>query len=426
MTTFYFKTYGCSANQVDSEQMAGLLQKAQFVPSETIDDADIVIFNSCTVKGPSETQFFKDIEEFRKEHPYKICIVAGCIAQTDSHNPLLKDISCIGTKQIHRVVEVVEESLNDNIIKMLELDEMPPLNLPRIRKNPVIEIIPISRGCMGACTFCKTKAARKNLVSYPIQDIVKEARKAVHEGVKELWLTAQDTFCYGFDIETDLPTLLEKLVQLPGDFKIRIGMGNPNHIPKIGDRLLEMYKHPKVFKFVHLPLQAGDDMILKEMKRKYTLKDYFTIIKHFKTHFPQINIMTDIIVGYPTEKEEQYWGTLEAVRKLMPDSCNISRFWPRPGTPAASLKPLQGDDVKRRSRVLTGIFENISTLQNEKWIGWEGSIIVDEKGKEEKQWIGRNDHYKPVIVEGDFKLGDVVNVKIVKSGMFDLRGDVLH
>ena len=203
-------------------------------------------------------------------------------------------------------------------------------------------------------------------------------------------------------------------------------MGNPNHIPKIGDRLLEMYKHPKVFKFVHLPLQAGDDMILKEMKRKYTLKDYFTIIKHFKTHFPQINIMTDIIVGYPTEKEEQYWGTLEAVRKLMPDSCNISRFWPRPGTPAASLKPLQGDDVKRRSRVLTGIFENISTLQNEKWIGWEGSIIVDEKGKEEKQWIGRNDHYKPVIVEGDFKLGDVVNVKIVKSGMFDLRGDVLH
>ncbi|MBT5924103.1 hypothetical protein HOH30_00075, partial [Candidatus Woesearchaeota archaeon] len=122
MTTFYFKTYGCSANQVDSEQMAGLLQKAQFVPSETIDDADIVIFNSCTVKGPSETQFFKDIEEFRKEHPYKICIVAGCIAQTDSHNPLLKDISCIGTKQIHRVVEVVEESLNDNIIKMLELD----------------------------------------------------------------------------------------------------------------------------------------------------------------------------------------------------------------------------------------------------------------------------------------------------------------
>ncbi|PIN74895.1 hypothetical protein COV17_04470 [Candidatus Woesearchaeota archaeon CG10_big_fil_rev_8_21_14_0_10_36_11] len=424
MTTFYFKTYGCAANQADSEQMAGLLREAQFSPSDTIEDADIVIFNTCTVKGPSESQFFKDLEEFKVEHPYKIVIVAGCIAQTDPHNSLLKDVSCIGTKQIHHIVEVVEESLNDNVVKMLEMGEMPPLNLPRIRKNPVIEIVPISRGCMGACSFCKTKAARKNLVSYPIQDIITETKNAVQDGVKEIWLTAQDTFCYGFDIGTDLPALLKELVTIPGEFTIRIGMGNPNHIPKIGDALLEMYTHPKIFKFLHVPLQAGDDVTLQDMKRGYTVDDFFTIIQQFRNLFPAINIMTDIIVGYPTETEERYWNTLEAVRKLAPDSINISRFWSRPGTLAAELKQLHGDEVKRRSRVLTGIFENISTLQNEKWIGWEGPILIDERGKD-NQLIGRNNYYKPIIVEGDFKLGDVVNVKVVKSGMFDLKGDVV-
>ncbi len=424
MTTFNIQTSGCSANLADSEQMAGLLKQAKFELVETIEAADVVVFNTCTVKTPSENSFFTQLDQFKKEHPYKIVVISGCIPQADKQK--LKDYSLVGTKQIHNIVQVVEEALHDNVLQLLNNDEMPPLNLPRVRKNPIVEILPINRGCLGACTFCKTKKARGNLVSYPIADIVDVATKAVKEGVKEIWLTSQDTFCYGFDIGTDLPTLLEELVKIPGDFKIRIGMGNPDHMPKIGTRLVEIYKHPKIFKFLHLPLQAGHDETLKAMRRRYTVEEYVQTINLFKREIPEINIMTDIIVGYPTETEDHYWGTLEVVRKTTPDSINISRFWPRPDTPAADLPELPGEVVKHRSRVLTDIFHNVSKLQNERWLDWKGEIIIDEKGKEGKQWIGRNGSYKQIIVEGDFKLGDRLQVQIVKAETFDLRAKVLN
>jgi threonylcarbamoyladenosine tRNA methylthiotransferase CDKAL1 len=423
MTSFYIQTAGCSANLADSEQMAGLLREAEFKIAEGIEDADIVIFNSCTVKSPSETAFFKNLQNFKIQFPHKITIITGCIPQSDPQK--LKKYSLVGTKQIHNIVQVVEEALNDNVLQILANDEMPPLNLPRVRKNPIVEILPINRGCLGACTFCKTKQARGNLVSYPTEEILEVARKAINEGVKEIWLTSQDTFCYGFDLKTDLPTLLEKLVQIPGDFMIRVGMGNPDHMPKIDERLIEIYKHPKIFKFLHLPLQAGHDETLKEMKRRYTVEEFITTVNKFKNAIPNINLMTDIIVGFPTENDNHYWGTLEVIRKIVPDSINISRFWSRPGTPAADLKQLPGDVVKHRSKVLTDILHNISRMQNEKWLGWEGQILIDERGKEEGQWIGRNDSYKQIIVTGNLKLGEKVKVKINKTTVFDLRGIIL-
>ncbi len=423
MTSFYIQTSGCSANLADSEQMAGLLKEAKFAPVDSIEDADVVIINTCTVKSPSESAFFKQLAEFKEQYPHKIIVISGCIPQADPKK--LKEYSLVGTKQIHNIVQVVEEALHDNVLQILNNDEMPPLNLPRVRKNPIIEILPINRGCLGACTFCKTKKARGNLVSYPIHEIVQEAKTALKEGVKEIWLTSQDTFCYGFDINTNLPELLEHLVALPGNFKIRIGMGNPDHIPKIEQKLIEMYNHPKIFKFLHLPVQAGHDETLKNMVRLYTVQEYVDIIEKFKAQIPNLNVMTDIIVGFPTETEEHYWGTLEVVRKTTPDSINISRFWPRPGTKAAEMKGLPGEVVKHRSKVLTDIFHNISRLQNEAWLHWQGTILIDQKGKEEHQWIGRNDSYKQVIVEGNYQLGDVLEVKVIKTGTFDLRGEVV-
>ncbi|MEK6809171.1 MAG: tRNA (N(6)-L-threonylcarbamoyladenosine(37)-C(2))-methylthiotransferase [Nanoarchaeota archaeon] len=423
MTTFHIQTTGCSANQADSEQMAGLLRQAKFELVEAIEEADVVVFNTCTVKTTSENPFFTQLEQFKKDHPYKIVVISGCIPQTDRQK--LKDYSLVGTRQIHNIVQVVEEALHDNVLQLLNNDEMPPLNLPKVRKNPIVEILPISRGGISACTFCKTKKARVNLVSYPISEILEVAKKALSEGVKEIWLTSQDTFGYGLDLGTDLPALLEQLVQIPGDFKIHIGMGDPEHMPKIGAKLVEVYKHPKIFKFLHLPLQAGHDETLKAMHRRYTVEDYLQAINLFKREIPEINIMTEIMVGYPTETEDHYWGTLEAVRKTVPDSINISRFWSRLNTPAAESPELPEEVITHRSRVLTDIFHNVSKLQNERWLDWKGEILIEEKGKEERQWIGRNGSYKQIIVEGDFKLGDKLQVQIVKAEMFDLRGKVV-
>jgi threonylcarbamoyladenosine tRNA methylthiotransferase CDKAL1 len=248
MTKFFIETYGCSHNFSDSEQMAGLLQEAKFNPVENIEDSDIIIINTCTVKGPTETAFFKRLDEIKQNNPYKIIIISGCIPQTDPEK--LENYTLIGTKALHHIVQVVEEALNDNIVKMLQAGEKPPLNLPKIRKNQIVEIIPISRGCLSACTFCKTKSARGNLDSYTIDEIMEVARRAIMQGVKEIWLTSEDNFCYGFDINTNLPNLLKEIIKIPGFFRVRIGMGNPVHLKKIKDELFLLLNHEKIFKYL--------------------------------------------------------------------------------------------------------------------------------------------------------------------------------
>jgi threonylcarbamoyladenosine tRNA methylthiotransferase CDKAL1 len=423
MTKIYIETAGCSHNFADSEQMAGLLKEAQFKIVSELEDADLVILNTCTVKVPTENNFYKRLKEIEENNPYKIIVITGCIAQTEPKK--LKKYTLVGTKQIHNIVEAVEEALNDNIIKMLETGEMPPLNLPRIRKNPVIEIIPISRGCLSACTFCKTKQARGNLQSYPIEEIKKEVQKATDEGVKEIWLTSQDTGCYGFDLKTNLAKLLKELTQVPGKFKIRIGMMNPDHLVKFKDEFLEVFSNEKIFKFLHLPLQSGSNAVLDNMKRNYCIEEFKWLVKGIKEKFSGVTFATDIIVGFPGETDEDNWQTITAIRELSFDVINLSKFWARPGTKAAKMKQLPTEVIKHRSKVITDICQNIFRLQNERWFGWEGSIVIDEVGKNENQFIGRNHSYKPVIVEGEFKLGQVINVKIVKTTTWDLRGEVI-
>src|SRR3989344_8251368 len=229
-TTFYIQNQACPANFADSEQMAGLLKEADFELVENIEDAYVIIHNICTVESPDKNVFFKNLDILKEENPNQIHIIAGCIPQGDQQK--LKQYSLVGAKQIHNIVQVVEEALHDNVLQLLNNDEMPPLNLPKVRKNPIVEILPINRGCLG-----ETKKARGNLVSYPLAEIIEVATKAVKDGVKEIWLTSQDTFCYGFDIGTDLPTLLEQLLQIPGDFKIKIEMGNAEHMQKIAPKL---------------------------------------------------------------------------------------------------------------------------------------------------------------------------------------------
>jgi len=424
MTKIHIETYGCAANIADSEQMAGLLKEAQFEIVNNVDDANVVIINTCTVKGPTEDKFWHRLEELKET--YKILVIAGCIAQTEQKR--LKNYPLVGTNQINKVVEVVEEVLNDNIVKELALnEELPALNTPIIRKNPIVEIIPISRGCLSQCSYCKTKHARGNLKSYPIEDIVKRAKKAVLDDVREIWITSQDCGCYGFDIDTNLPALLQKLVKIKGKFKIRVGMINPEHLEKIQDELIEIYQSKKIFKFLHLPVQSGDDEVLENMNRSYKAQMFIDQVKAFKEVFPEITIATDIIVGFPGETSTQHWNTMNLIRATSPDAINISKFWARPNTPATRMKhKVPGEVIKHRSKVITDIFHNISRLQNERWVGWEGPIIIDEKGKEEGEWIGRNESYKQVIVRGDYQLGDLVLVKIKKSDTFALFGEVIN
>jgi MiaB/RimO family radical SAM methylthiotransferase len=225
--------------------------------------------------------------------------------------------------------------------------------------------------------------------------------------------------------KTGLPELLKEILGIEKDFFLRLGMMNPEHVLPVLDELIKVYKNKKIFKFLHLPVQSGNDSILGLMKRRYHVDDFRKIISEFREDIPGITISTDIIVGFPTETDAQFQDSLNLVKELRPDVLNISRFQPRYGTEAAKMEgQVDGGVSKDRSRLLTDIFTNISRMNNERWIGWEGDILIDEKGKD-GSWVGRNFAYKPIIIKGDHDLGEIVKVKVENITPYDLRAIVL-
>lgn len=420
MIKIYIKTYGCAHNISDSEVMAGLLQKAGFEITNNEEDANLIIINSCAVKGQSQKNFFSYLEEKINKIPL---VIAGCIPQSIPES--IHDISMIGPHQISNIVEIVEETINDHQVTLLVNEDLPRLNLPKVRVNPIVEIIPISKGCLGACTYCLTKKARGNLKSYLPGEIIKQAESAVKEGIKEIWITSQDCGCYGFDIKTNLPSLIQKLVEIEGDFKIRIGMSNPNHILKFTDKLIKILKHPKVFKFLHIPVQSGNNVVLRNMARQYTREEFIDLINNIRKEIPEVTIATDIIAGFPGETDHQHKQTCELLKETMPDVVNISRFSPRPHTVAKSMPDQIVDRIKKeRSRELTSVYQWCAFERNNFWKSWSGEVVISEKGKDDS-WVARNESYKPIIIKGKYELGQKLNVKIIDRTSFDLRAIVV-
>ncbi|MBW2994672.1 tRNA (N(6)-L-threonylcarbamoyladenosine(37)-C(2))-methylthiotransferase [Candidatus Woesearchaeota archaeon] len=421
-TNIYVKSFGCSANFADGETMRGLLKEADFNIVDNIEDAFIVILNICTVKGDDNA--LKEIQQVRESNEYKKIIVAGCIPKhaVEDIKKIDANIALINTHNIRKIVSVVEELLNENPTTILASNKKPKINLPKLRKNPTIGIVQIASGCVGRCAYCSVKLIKGNLISYPIDSIIEEVRTCVRDRCKEIWITAQDTGCYGTDIGTNIVELLKKVIEIRGDFTIRLGMANPQSILQNLEELIKVFKHEKMFKFLHIPVQSGNNKVLKSMNRPYEIEDFTHIVKRFREEIPEINIATDMIVGFPGETEEQFRDSLLLMDQIKPDIVNISRFVARPGTRAEKReKQIHGRDIKERSRTMSSRFEWISFAQNRKWKNWEGEILVDENGKD-GTFIGRNCSYKPVIVEGDFVLGQKIKVKITNTTKFNLRG----
>jgi len=398
MTKIYFQTHGCSTNLSESEIMIGLLNKAKFEIVEEPENADILIINICTVKG--EETALREIRKLNESFPDKKLIVAGCITKIilKEARKIKEDVSFISTHNIKSIVEVVEEVINNNLIEATGKDEYKKINLPKIRKNPVIGIIPILNSCANYCSYCSVKYVKGKLFSYPMQDIETEALQCLTQGCKELWITSQDNAAYMLEKEkiSKLPELINNITKIEKKFFLRIGMMNPLHLLGILPQMIEAYKNDKVFKFLHIPIQSGNDEILKLMKRNYAVEDFKKIINEFKKNIPNITISTDIIVGFPTETEEQFNDSLNLIKEIKPDVLNISRFQARHGTEAAKMQnQIDGGTTKNRSRLLTDT------------------------------WVGRNFAYKPIIVRGDIKLGDLINVKINNITPYDLRGEII-
>jgi len=230
-------------------------------------------------------------------------------------------------------------------------------------------------------------------------------------GVKEFWLTSQDTACYGKDIGTSLADLLGRVCEVEGDFFVRLGMMNPDHVLGMLDELVEAYNDGKVFKFLHLPVQSGDDTVLRLMNRHYTVEDFKRVVQVFREDIPRLTLSTDVICGFPGESEEAFENTKRLVDEIQPDIVNVSKFFSRPRTPAEKLSPVPPRELNRRSREVAELSRRVSFEKNRAWMGWEGPVLFDERSKGES-WMGRNFAYKPVVVKTcESLLGRLIQVR---------------
>lgn len=420
----YFKGFGCAHNMSDSEYMKGLLAEYGFSLTDSLEEAKVAVINSCTVKGPSQDAMTTEIQRARALNVP--VVVGGCVSQADRSLGVFQDsgVSLLGVQQIDRIVDVVEQTLQNRKVTFLDRKVLPSLNLPKIRQNKLIEIIPISTGCLGACTFCKTKHARGVLGSYSIEAILDRVETVVGEGVQQIWLTSEDTGAYGIDIGTDIVTLLRSITALlPKDVMLRLGMSNPPYIKRHIADVVEILKHENVFEFLHLPVQSGSDRVLDLMNREYHIADFEYLVDHVRQSVPQCTLATDIICGFPSESDEDHRATLDLIERYKLPVVNISQFYPRPGTPAAKMKPHENKVSKSRTRDVTTLF--MSYECNSSYVDRKLPVWFSEVDYQREQTVGHTKTYVKVVVPMDRNLvGRKVMVHIEESTKWHLVGKV--
>ena len=426
----YVKGFGCSSSIADAEVLAGCLGRAGHTLVGDSEEAEVLVYNTCAVKGPTENRMIsllKRVSEGQK------LIVAGCLPLINFER-LRREVSfdgVVGPAFGEGIVEVVEMVASGGQVVRLggDLVRVPPVDLPRNRVNSRIGIVPISYGCLGSCSYCCVRFARGKLRSYGVADVVGRVERDVADGVREIWLTSQDTAAYGVDLGTSLPELLKAVCAVEGEYFVRVGMMTVNNLLVFLDELLEAFRDRKVFKFLHLPVQSGDDRVLKGMNRFYSRDDFVGVVERFRRVFPWSTVATDVIVGFPGESEEAFRRSCELVEEVKPDVVNVSKFFGRPGTAALDMElKVDGLVVKGRSRVLSGLVRRVALECNRRWVGWKGRVLVDEVGKVGKGdcVVGRNLAYKPVVVaDARGLLGNFVSVEVVDAFQSYLKGEIV-
>ena len=420
MAKIFVEAYGCSASFADSEMISGLIVNGGHTLATDSSESDLNLIVTCSVKDTTANKMMHRIKSLKT----KPLIVAGCLPKAEKSNveKFSENASLLGPNSLGKTLDVINSTLLGRKQIALEDSDLSKVGLPKVRLNPTVGIVEIASGCMSECTFCQTKLSKGDLSSYRLGDIVRQVQTEIKEGCKEVWLTSTDNGCYGLDIGTDLPTLVNAVSEIQEDFMIRVGMMHPMYMPRIKQKLIESYDNDKVFKFLHLPVQSGSDKVLNDMKRGHTSETFREIVKRTKDRFDDFTISTDIIVGFPSETEEDFQKTLTLLDETKPDVVNLSKYSARPGTDAAELKQIDAVEIKRRSKIIFEQINKISLESNKKWIGWKGKVLFDENTEEGIK--GRNYAYKPIAVQEKVSIGDSHVVEITDATRKRLIGKI--
>ncbi|MBR4348707.1 MAG: MiaB/RimO family radical SAM methylthiotransferase [Fibrobacter sp.] len=420
---------GCAANFGDGERIARALsaghpnchvifhlpgvQDATKRAPALQDMPEAIYLNVCTVKG--NVGALKLLRTAFEMFPDVPLFITGC-APKDFREEALK----VTDKVVFTNLEEIHgQAGNDN----------GAVKGNTLRESPFVGIVNIEEGCLDACAFCSTHLVKGRLRSFAPEVIEQQVRDLVADGCLEIQLTGQDCACYGFDIGTNLAILTQGiLAHVPGNYRIRLGMGNPRHLFGYADSLLECFQDNRLYKFIHIPVQSGSDNVLKAMNRRHTASDFRHLAEEFNTRFPLATLSTDLIVGYPGETDSDFRETLRLLEETRPTVCNITRFVARPGTGAARMEADANlripDSVKHeRSAILAEAFQKIARGNNIPWVGKTCDVVVEKPGHRAGTSIARNEAYRPVALVGDIPAGTRLTARITGAEPFALIGE---
>lgn len=432
---YYVESYGCQMNDHDSERLRGMLEIMGYEPSENKFEADFIIFNTCCVREHAEKRVFGNIGALKKikdERPDFIIGVCGCMMQQKAvSDRLFKRFPFVdlvfGTNELHEFPQMFEKVLSGARVKQVqESDGEIPEGLPATRINTLSTSLVVMYGCNNFCSYCIVPYVRGRERSRNISDIVNETKRLAEKGYKEVTLLGQNVNSYKSDDGHDFADILHAINDVDGIKRIRFMTSHPKDL---SDKLIDaMASLEKVCNHIHLPVQSGSDRILKLMNRKYTSAHYMHLIDELRKKVEGIEITTDIIVGFPTETEEDFEATLDIVRQAEFSAAFTFKYSPRTGTAAARMDD-QVPEIVKKERLcrLNSCCSEIITENNQKHIGTVGEVFVEGVDMRDKPMaFGKLSSFKMVYFPGDKDLiGQFLNVKITKTKHNSLFGELV-
>jgi MiaB-like tRNA modifying enzyme len=403
MATYHIETYGCSSNRGESREIERALRDGGHRPADGPEDADVAILNTCTVVEKTERNMLRRAEELQETTAD--LVVTGCMALAQG--------------------ELFEEAGVD--AEILHWDEVPtyalngecPTTTPDAEPvlDGVVGLLPIARGCMSNCSYCITKFATGRVDSPPVEENVEKARALVHAGAKEIRVTGQDTGVYGWDTgDRKLPELLDRICDIDGEFRVRLGMANPGGIHGIHEELADVFaENEELYDFIHAPVQSGSDDVLEEMRRQHRVDKFREVVETFDDRLDHWTLSTDFIVGFPTESDADHELSMDLLAEVRPEKINVTRFSKRPGTDAADMKGLGGTVKKERSKAMSELKMEVVGEAYESMVGERYEVLVVEEGTGDSVKC-RDSAYRQIIVQSatdrGVEVGDFLEVEV--------------
>ena len=404
---FWVESYGCTMNRGEGRGLAEDMASLGYEEAPSADEADIVVLNTCTVVETTEKHMLSRMSQLRMSG--KRVIVTGCMAKAQPQRVLIRlpDSPVIPPESY--------DSFRGTVMERFGIAG-PPIILPQGTEA----VLPIAQGCLGNCSYCITKLARGDLRTYDHDALLRRFDSFLAGGAREILVTAQDTAAFGHDNGDSLPALLRDMLSREGDFRLRIGMADPASVIRVREGLADLMDDPRLYRFLHIPVQSGSDAVLRAMRRKYTVERFMELVDDLRADVPGISIATDLICGFPGETDGDHAMSVDLIRRLRADTVNITRFSSRPGTDAALMPQVSGGVSSARSADLTRVKNETELDVNTGLVGRTFRCLATEVGKEGT--ILRNGFYRPIVVREDVPLGTFVDARVDEARSTYLLG----